>query len=109
MVEIFNGVDKWGTICPSSYYLSNFDNLASVVCKQLGYAHALAVTSAALDENEEVNVLLGQPFCPDDATSLNDDRCSFTVINVCHCYDRKMFGVICNGKFFVVVLLLLLF
>ena len=98
MVEIFNGIDKWGTICQIRHYFAEFE-LASATCKQLGYTDALAATSVALDHNEKINILLSQVFCPGDATSLNDDRCIFEEVTICHCNDRKMFGVICTGKY----------
>ena len=98
MVEVFNGVDEWGTICLRS---NLYDlNVASATCKQLGYSDALAMTSVALDKNEKDNILLSRVYCHDDATSLNDDRCAFEETEICHCYDRKMFGVICTGKCF---------
>ena len=107
IVEVYNGVDTWGYICPgpTGYrFTDGWTRLVAspVICRQLGYADSLAMVTLPTVDGA-ANLYLSHIECllPETAMSINDPSCLFGPIDRCTCYDNRVVGVICSGKYTV--------
>ncbi|KAM9355033.1 HHIP-like protein 1 [Pholidichthys leucotaenia] len=91
-VEVYvNG--EWGTVCDDLWGLANAD----VVCRQLGFRHALkAVKNSEFGEGENLPILLDDVQCDGAESTLLD--CRHAGVGTHNCAHYEDAGVICSSK-----------
>ena len=88
-VEVFyNGA--WGTVCDDNWDLKD----ANVVCRQLGFAGAIAANTSAAFGRGQGRIWLGKVWCTGDENSIMECRNSGWGINYCN-HDEDA-GVMCT-------------
>ena len=91
-VEIFaNG--EWGTVCDDLWNIKN----AEVVCRQLGYRHALRASKAAeFGEGSHLRIVLDDVQCQGTEATLLD--CQHAGVGSSNCVHYEDAGVICGNS-----------
>lgn len=91
-VEIFaNG--EWGTICDDLWNIKN----AQVVCRQLGFRHALRASKAAeFGEGSHLKIVLDDVQCQGSEATLLD--CQHAGVGSSNCAHYEDAGVICSNN-----------
>lgn len=91
-VEVFaNG--EWGTVCDDLWNSKN----AEVVCRQLGYQHALKASKAAeFGEGSHLKILLDDVQCQGTEATLLD--CQHAGVGSSNCAHYEDAGVICGNS-----------
>ncbi|XP_005750183.1 HHIP-like protein 1 [Pundamilia nyererei] len=94
-VEIYiNG--EWGTVCDDLWTLVN----ARVVCRQLGFQHALkAAKNSEFGEGKDLRILLDDVKCVGTESSLLD--CRHAGVGTHNCAHYEDAGVICGNSSYV--------
>ena len=88
-VEVFyKGI--WGTVCDDYWDLKD----ANVVCRQLGFAGAVAAKTSAFFGRGQGRVWLNEVQCTGDENSLMECRNSGWGMNYCSHYEDA--GVMCT-------------
>ena len=91
-VELFHG-GTWGTVCDDSWDIRD----ASVICRSLGYAGAIAATTEANFGEGTGRIFLDEVDCSGSETSIFD--CSSSGIENHDCVHAEDAGVRCmTGK-----------
>ena len=96
LVEVFDGVSKWGSICSFQWGFKE----AYVACRHLGYKSAFAALT--VQESSHIEAVLPRVSCDlyryEDYTSL--DQCRFYpwLSRPRRCTPHNVAGVICSGK-----------
>lgn len=95
-VEIYvNG--EWGTVCDDLWTTKN----AAVVCRQLGFRHALkAAKNSEFGEGKDLRILLDDVQCEGTEASLLD--CQHAGVGTNNCAHYEDAGVICGNSDYVV-------
>lgn len=90
-VEIYaNG--EWGTVCDDLWSIQN----ALVVCRQLGYRHAVkAARNSEFGEGKHLRILLDDVQCKGTESSLLD--CQHAAVGTHNCAHYEDAGVICEN------------
>ena len=98
ILQIYNGVNKWGYICSYGWDISD----ANAACKQLGYSKAAAAFEVALIE-EDIQIaewFLNHVTCQSSYNPPSLMDCGFSGFDACSCVTNRMAGVQCTqGKF----------
>lgn len=94
-VEIYiNG--EWGTVCDDLWTLVS----ARVVCRQLGFQHALkAAKNSEFGEGKDLRILLDDVKCVGTESSLLD--CRHAGVGTHNCAHYEDAGVICGNSSYV--------
>ncbi|KAM9202995.1 HHIP-like protein 1 isoform 2-T3 [Dugong dugon] len=91
-VEVFAG-GRWGTVCDDGWDAA----AAAVVCRQLGFAHAVrAVKRAEFGEGSRLPILLDDVRCAGDEHSLLE--CAHAGVGVHNCGHEEDAGVQCSHQ-----------
>ena len=90
VVEVFDGVSNWGTICGAHWGYSE----AHVACRHMGYASAFTFFSETSQPG--IDPFINRASCT--ATSTSFDQCTFSPwISFRGCFT-PMAGVVCSGN-----------
>ncbi|KAL2098540.1 hypothetical protein ACEWY4_005020 [Coilia grayii] len=91
-VEIF-AHGEWGTVCDDLWNINN----AEVVCRQLGYRHALKASKAAeFGEGSHLRILLDDVQCQGTEATLLD--CLHAGVGSSNCAHYEDAGVVCGNS-----------
>ncbi|XP_054989105.1 HHIP-like protein 1 [Sorex araneus] len=91
-VEVFAG-GRWGTVCDDAWD----GHAAAVVCRQLGFAHAVrAAKRAEFGEGRALPILLDDVRCTGAEASLLD--CSHRGVGRHNCGHQEDAGVVCSHQ-----------
>lgn len=90
-VEVYIG-GEWGTVCDDLWSLGN----AAVVCRQLGYRHALkAAKNSEFGEGKHLPILLDDVQCEGHEATLLD--CRHAGVGKHNCAHYEDAGVVCTN------------
>ncbi|XP_069576876.1 HHIP-like protein 1 [Brachyistius frenatus] len=91
-VEVYVG-GEWGTVCDDLWTTNN----AGVVCRRLGFQHALkAAKNSEFGEGRNLRILLDDVQCDGTESSLLD--CTHAGVGVHNCAHYEDAGVICGNS-----------
>ncbi|XP_045679116.1 HHIP-like protein 1 [Phyllostomus hastatus] len=91
-VEVFAG-GRWGTVCDDRWDIK----AAAVVCRQLGFAHAVRATKRAeFGEGRSLPILLDDVRCAGDEKTLLE--CGHAGLGRHNCDHQEDAGVICSHE-----------
>ncbi|XP_042548619.1 HHIP-like protein 1 [Dipodomys spectabilis] len=91
-VEVFAG-GRWGTVCDDAWDTK----AAAVVCRQLGFAHAVrAAKRAEFGEGRALPILLDDVRCTGHERSLLE--CAHAGVGTHNCGHQEDAGVVCSHK-----------
>ncbi|KAK1339483.1 hypothetical protein QTO34_020166 [Cnephaeus nilssonii] len=91
-VEVFAG-GRWGTVCDDGWDIK----ATAVVCRQLGFAHAVRATKGAeFGEGRALPILLDDVRCAGDEKTLLE--CGHAGLGTHNCSHEEDAGVICSQE-----------
>ncbi|XP_039108847.1 HHIP-like protein 1 [Hyaena hyaena] len=91
-VEVFAG-GRWGTVCDDAWD----SKAAAVVCRQLGFAHAVrAAKRAEFGEGRTLPILLDDVRCAGNERSLLE--CAHAGVGTHNCGHQEDAGVVCSRE-----------
>lgn len=91
-VEVFAG-GRWGTVCDDAWDIK----AAAVVCRQLGFAHAVRATKRAeFGEGRSLPILLDDVRCAGSERNLLE--CTHAGVGTHNCGHQEDAGVVCSHE-----------